>query len=564
MLYSLHVKNLALIEEQEIRFTPGLNILTGETGTGKSVLIGSINLALGDKADRTLIRDGADQALIELVFDGRDERLRALLRSFDLPDDEETLTLTRKIYPDRSICRVQGETVPLKQLKLLAEHLISIHGQHEHQVLLDEKRHLKILDDYAGKALAEEKEKLSTVFASLSSVRRQRKETDLDERERKREADLCAYEIAEIDDAALEEGEDERLDTEYRRLLHAGRITEALTKARAYLASENEDNATGYVSQAARALSGVLSYDETLSSLAEEVDQLEGLLSDAVHGMDAYLKESVFDEVRFRETEERLNLLNRLKEKYGGDLSRILRYRDEQEERLRVLNDLDQAREALEREEKRLTTEALALAGTMHEMREISARALETEMIRVLRELAFPEIRFQVEVSSSEEALTAEGYDHARFLISVNPGESVKPLSRVASGGELSRIMLALKSIRAGADEIDAMIFDEIDAGISGKTAWKVAEQLSALAANGQVVCITHLPQIAAMADTHVRITKESVQGRTRTELKTLTEEETVHELARLLGSEQVTETVLMNARELRAQAGASKQKGKR
>jgi len=561
MLYSLHVKNLALINEQEIEFEKGLNIMSGETGAGKSVIIGSVNLALGGKADSGMIRTGADYALIELTFGIKDEAQLERLKELDIPvDDDGTLILQRKIMEGRSVCKAGGETVSAKQLRELSNILINIHGQNDNQELLHKKKHLMILDDYSKDELTPLKEKCENSYRAWKNVLKELEETNLDERERTREQDLASFELEEIDKAQLRLGEDEDLESKYRRMVNSQKIAQAANvAAEATGAGDTSDNASELIGRAVRELSSVSSYDEGMADLLDQINDIDNLLSDFRHSLSAYITELEFDPQFFQETEDRLNTINHLKDKYGGSIEAVLKYRDEKEAELKKLTDLGAYREKLLSDEKKYHEETLEICKKISDVRKENAKKLSELLKNALVDLNFIDVRFEINVSPSEDKISADGYDDVEFMISTNPGEQMRPLDSVASGGELSRIMLALKTVVADKDEIDTLIFDEIDAGISGQTAWKVSEKLGLLAGDHQIICITHLPQIAAMADTHYEIKKETTdengQERTVTRINKLPENERATELARMLGGATITDTALENAKDMIKQA---------
>ena len=524
MLVSLHVRNLALIEETEVFFQPGLNILTGETGAGKSVILGSVALALGAKADRDMIRTGAEYALIELTFEGSEE-VREALRRMDLPAEDNQIILQRRVMPNRSICRINGETVPIRQMRELAGLLIDIHGQHDSQILLQTKRHLEILDAYAEKELPHVKEAYAACWREHSAILQEIAENELDEQTRKREISLAEFERDEIEEANLQAGEDEQLERDYRRMVNGRKIAETLNLVHG-LTGEEEGNGAGELTgRALRELSQVLSCDE---------EQLS-------------------------ETENRLNTVNHLKDKYGSTIEEVLAYAEQKNQELdRLLHQeewLEQRRRELSENEKMLAQ----LAQRLTALRTKAAQEFQKDMESALQDMNFLHVEFQVSLTQ-KDSFGAEGKDEVVFLISTNPGEPVKPLAAIASGGELSRIMLALKTITAKQEKIGTFIFDEIDAGISGKTAWKVSEKLGILGRTHQIICITHLPQIAAMADHHFYIEKNATDHSTATTITELSEADSLKELARLSGAAQLTESVLANAKEMKDLAEKKKQ----
>ncbi len=561
MLYSLHVKNLALIKEQEIEFSKGLNILTGETGAGKSVVIGSVNLALGGKADAGLIRTGEEYALVELTFGLENDTQRRLLEEMDIPVEEDgTVVIQRKLMQGRSISKVCGESVSSRQLKDISGILINIHGQNDNQELLHKNKHLEILDDYCVDALLDLPDKLKDNLQKMKELETQLEETDIDENSRLREQELLEFEVNEISEAQLFAGEDEKLETLYRKMVNSRKISEAAFGVYSMTGSgESEESASDIVGRAVRELSSVVSYDSELEDLLSQISDVENLLTDFNHSLSAYIKDLEFDDEEFRNTEDRLNVINHLKDKYGGSIEAVLEALDEKQARLDTLSDLDAHRNKLIRELEDQKEKVLDLCKKISEIRQKGAKELTKKLTAALVDLNFLDVKFEIEVNGSEENLTAKGYDDVEFMISTNPGEAPRPLWKIASGGELSRIMLALKSVVADKDDISTLIFDEIDAGISGKTAWKVSQKLGELSKAHQIICITHLPQIAAMADTHFMIEKGLDEGRTVTRIFSLSEEESTKELSRLLGGEKVTEATIQNALEMRKMARDSK-----
>ncbi|MDO4331656.1 MAG: DNA repair protein RecN [Eubacteriales bacterium] len=557
MLVSLHVKNLALIQETEVFFGTGLNILTGETGAGKSVILGSVALALGAKADRDMIRTGAEYALIELNFEVSQE-IRKKLEEMEIPVEDDLVVLQRRVMPARSICRVNGETVNAKTLRELAGLLIDIHGQHDSQVLLQTKRHLEILDGYAQGAVAEKKEAVKKAWQRYNALERELAENELDEASRKRELSLAQYELEEIEDAALQAGEDEQLEKDYRRMVNGRRIAESLGQVYSLTGYDGQEGAGESIGRAVRELSGILSFDEELENFYRQLNEVDELLNDFNRGISDYLNDFEFDEETFKNAEERLNIINRLKDKYGRTIEEILAYADRRRSEVdRLLNQdawVLEKRKQLSEAEKTM----LALAEELSGLRKDAAEQFREDMQAALQDLNFLHVEFCVSLTRKERC-SAEGLDDAVFMISTNPGEPVKPLASIASGGELSRIMLALKTITAKQEPIGTFIFDEIDAGISGKTAWKVSEKLGLLSRTHQIICITHLPQIAAMADHHFYIEKNAVDATTATTISKLSYEESLQELARLSGAVQITENVLANAREMKELAEKNK-----
>ncbi len=558
MLESLHVKNLALIDEAEVDFTKGLNILTGETGAGKSIIIGSINLALGAKADKEYIRTGADYALVELVF-SLNEKQREILKEMDLPEEDGILILQRKIMAGRSVCKINGETVSSGQLKALSGFLLDMYGQHEHQSLLKASKHKELLDDYAGSSVTELKKELKERYRSYKRDEEELSSNQLDENARNRETDLLSYEVNEIEAAALVPGEDEELEKRYRRMSNARRMKETVTLVHGLTGYEDDGSAGETIGRALRELKNIISFDEEISPLLDQLSDIDNLLNDFNRSLSDYRESLEFDEEEFQKTQERLNVLNHLKGKYGGTIESVLQSYDDKKKRLSQLESYEEylafLQAKLQKEKRELLSDCSRLSG----LRAEAAGELSLKLSAAMEDLNFIDVDFSIEVEPEEQHVSEDGYDKITFMISTNPGEKKKPLAEIASGGELSRIMLAFKTVFADEEGTDTLIFDEIDTGISGKTAWKVSEKLGKLAGGHQIICITHLPQIAAMADSHYLIEKQVKQERTVTDIKRLSEEESISELARLLGSGSVTEAVMTNAREMRDMAQKTK-----
>ncbi len=560
MLISLHVKNLALIQETEVNFAEGLNILSGETGAGKSIIIGSINLALGARADKDMIRNGAEYALVELVFQVTDQELLEQIHELEIPVEEDgIIIIQRKIQPNRSICKIGGETATTRQLKELSELLIDIHGQHEHQSLLYKKNHMEILDSFAGEELARLKQDLKQKYHTYTALQKEIEETGMDEGLRAKELSLAEFEYQEIAEAVLHVGEDDELETSYRRMSNSRQIVEAASRAYQLTGDGEDQTAADAVGRAVRELRSIEEYDDNAKSLVTELEQIDGLLNDFNRNIAEYLSDMEFDGEVFAQTQERLNLLNHLKLKYGGTIEAVLEYQQQQAQRIEKLQNMDAYREQLVHKLARQKEELERLSSKISAIRQKEAKKLAGDMVKALTDLNFLEVKFEIQVRHKEE-YAANGYDDVEFMISTNPGEPMKSLGSVASGGELSRIMLAIKTVLASRDRIPTMIFDEIDTGISGKTAWKVSEKLGVLSRSHQIICITHLPQIAAMADAHYRIAKQAVNQKTETGITRLPQEEVVEELARMLGGETITDTVRENARELLHTAALKKE----
>ena len=556
MLIHLHVKNLALIEEAEVSFGPGLNILTGETGAGKSILLGSMQLILGSKISRNMIRDTDTYALVELLFEVENEKALKDLRAMDIEPEEGQVLLSRKITGGRSVSKINGETCTVSQMKAAAACLLDIHGQHEHQSLLYRDKQLEILDSFSQDTIRPLAEKTAEAYHALRDSRKALEELNMNQDDRAREMAFLEYEIQEIEQAALIPGEDEELEKKYRKLSNSRRMMETLQQVA--LLTGYEQGASGETGEAVRELSKILQYDEELQDTCDLLMQADSLLSDFGRELSSYMDDLVFDEETWYQTEKRLDLVNSLKSRFGQSIPEILAYRDRQAEKYDLLKDLEKHLAQAERKAAEAAKAYSAAAKELSEERRKAAGELEKQVIRSLTDLNFLDVRFAIRFDEKKES--ANGTDDVEYEISTNPGESIRPLGEIVSGGELSRIMLALKTILADRDQIGTLIFDEIDTGISGRTAQKVSEKMAAIAEHRQVICITHLPQIAAMADQHFEIEKhgDEVNG-TETQIHLLNEEDSVRELARLLGGAAITPAVLQNAREMRMLAREKK-----
>lgn len=560
MLISLQVKNLALIEEAEVTFQKGLNVLTGETGAGKSILIGSINLALGAKADKDLIRTGEESAYVELVFSTEDEETLKWAKDADILPEDGMFILSRRIYPGRSVCKINGETVTAKQMKELSEYLLDVHGQHEHESLLKVSRHREILDSFCKVQLKDILEQLEKKYKIYHSMLDELENYSFDETAQKKEQSLVDFEYNEIDSAKPVLGEDEQLEAKYRKMVHSKKIIEAVSIAHNLTGGDTDEGAAVSLGRALREMRSVTTYDEAIDEMNDQLQEIEGLLSDFNRSISEYMDSLVFDEYEFKETEDRLNLLNHLKAKYGSSIEEVLTYQRELLTKKEHLENYESYKIQLEENLKKEKREVIDLCQKVSEIRKEHAKVLSAQMQKALEELNFLQVRFEIRVEQMPDKISAAGFDYVEMLLSTNPGESLKPLANIASGGELSRIMLAIKTVLAGKDEIDTLIFDEIDTGISGKTAWMVSEKMGQLARCHQLICITHLPQIAAMADTHFLIEKTSDETSTATHILKLSEEESTKELARMLGGAEITKAVLDNAAEMKNMAKKEKQ----
>jgi len=554
MLRSLHVKNMALIEEESIEFDDGLNILTGETGAGKSILIGSLGVALGSGSFKDFVPENADHSSVELVFETESERVRKKLEDNDIPDMDGQVILSRTFRRGRSVSRLNGEVVPIGLVREISSDLIDIHGQHEHQSLLYPKYHLQLVDDFAGEKLLEEKAKCREAYRTYAEAGKKLKEALKDEGDRAKKIDFISFEVHEIDAAGLREGEDEELESRFRLLSNAQKIMEALALVQRLTDGDGETDASSQISRASREMASVASFDENLAQLSGMLTDCESMISDFTRSLSGYIDDFSYDEGEFAEVSERLDLINRLKTKYGKTIGEILSYRDIRQQELDRLNNFDAYVAELRQQSERSRKELMAVCGTMTAIRKKSAEILTGLIEKSLIDLNFLDVRFEIRFDEAKEP-SENGMDQVSFLISMNPGLPLRPLQNVASGGELSRIMLGIKSVMAKKGGIECLIFDEIDTGISGRTAQKVSEKMAQLSRDRQVIAITHLAQIASMADAHFLIEKKAEDGKTHTGVRRLDEDEIIDELARILGGVEITDAVKKATLEMKKMA---------
>ncbi len=551
MLANLHVKNFAIIDEVDIDFGRHLNILTGETGAGKSILVGSISIALGARVSPEMIGKNGEYAMVEAVFQLEGEETLRQIRELDIEPEDGQIVISRKITENRSINKINGESVSVGVIRKLAALCLDIHGQHEHQSLLKKEEHLAIVDAY-GQSCARWKEKVAQIYREYADLK---KETEtMSAEERTRQQSFLEYERNEIENAALKPGEIESIEETHRRAANAGAIVEAVSEVHR-LCGETAGTA---VSRGIRRLGEIRNLDPALSGFSEELIQIENLLSDFNRDVSEFMTDFSFDEGELAQLERRLDEIRMLQSKYGESYEDIMEHLRETEEKIAEYADYETyERERCQRMEE-LERQLADASASLTECRKEAAGVLEKKISEALQDLNFSHVDFAIQVSPKGE-FTPGGSDDVEFMIATNPGEPRRSLQKIASGGELSRIMLALKSVFADSDQIETLIFDEIDVGISGRTAQKVSEKMSLLGQRHQVICITHLPQIAAMADRHFVIEKQVADEKSTTRIRSLSREESEEELARLLGGVEITDAVRGNAREMKAMADQRK-----
>ncbi|MBO5329991.1 MAG: DNA repair protein RecN [Anaerotignum sp.] len=554
MLEHLHIKNVALIKESEISFGEGLNILTGETGAGKSMVIDSLQFALGGRAGKDFLRHGEKMASVEALFAVQSSALQEKLEENGIePEEDGSVLITRTLSETgKSVCRVNGSTVTVSMLKEIAEDLIDIYGQHEHQSLLNPSKHIRLLDRFCGAGFGDAMEEYKASFSALKEIDKQLDALMGNESQREQRMDILSFQKDEMEAAAIKAGEEEDLLEQKKRLGSMEKLMRLTGESIALLYDGNDrmPSACDQLGDALSKLQEAAEYDYTLTPFVDALADAYAAVEDTARELKREADKQENDPEALEQIEERLQIIYKLKRKYGGTVEAVLAFYDKVVEELDFLaNSNEKVAELMairEKEQKKLTAYAETLTARRKDTAEQVAEQIET----ALRDMEMKDARFHIQIDEKYD-WTADGKDKVEFLISANAGESLKPLAKIASGGEMSRVMLALKTVLVDADDIGTFIFDEIDTGVSGRTARKVGEKMRFLGGKRQILCITHLPQIAAMADSHFLIEKESDGEETTTKVTPLTEEGSVGEVARLMGGSDVTETTLAAAREL-------------
>ncbi len=559
MLVNLHVKNLAIIDEVEVDFSDQLNVLTGETGAGKSIIIGSINLALGQKSPRDVIRKGADHALVELTFRVQDPHQRALVEEMGISMEGDEILISRKIMAGRSINRINGETVTLAMIRRIADVMIDIHGQNEQQSLLHSAKHLEIVDRYAREEMGDRLSEMAQGYKEYQKLQRELEQQEIPEEERLREISFMKYELEEIEQAELIPGEEEELAGQYKELSNASDIAEGLGAIYAMTADGNA-TAAEQLGQSLRILHKLSEFSPQMEEFCGQLSEIDSLITDFNRDISDYMSEFDTGTEQLEQVENRLNLVRSLKAKYGATTEQVQEYAKKLQEKLEQYEEYEEYRSTLQRRMARQEEQLQQLAGEITAIRKKVSQRLEKEIVKALRELNFLQVQFEIAVRPLDK-MNSFGQDEVEFMLSTNPGLDMKPIGEAASGGELSRIMLAVKAVLAQHDEIPTLIFDEIDVGISGRTAQMVAEKMAYIGKTHQVICISHLAQIAAMADAHYLIEKNSRQGHTSTDIRLLDTEQSGGELARILGGVEITDSVRESAAEMKQMAQKAKEK---
>ena len=549
MLNQLSIRNVAVIDALDVAFHNGMSVLTGETGAGKSIIIDSINMILGERTNKELVRYGAKSAGVQAVFDANKE-IMSFLEENEIEIEEEQLIITRQINNEgKSIAKINGTIVTLSQLREAANLLVNIHGQHDNQALLTPKKHIKFLDDFAG--VDKEKEEYLTIYISVNELKKKIASLGMDEQEKLRRIDLLSYQVDEIESANLADGEEEEVKDQLRIYENAEKITSSIDEA--YKNSyENDSVPSAYdsISVAVNAIGNIKDYDEKLEAVYESLSSAMYMVEEAAHEMTRYAEDIDYDERILNDLEERIDLIQKLKRKYGASVKEIIEFGKKAKQELDEIVTGDEVLEGLKSELRKEEEKMATASEKLSTKRQAAAKVLGDKIEASLKELNMEKTKFCVSVEDAED-FSADGKDTVEFLISTNPGEPLKPLAKIASGGELSRVMLAIKSVIAECDGVDTLIFDEIDTGVSGVAAAKIADKLKQIAKTKQVICITHLPQLSSAADNHYLIEKNTDGDMAKTTLRYLDVDERIREVARLIDGEVVSDSALRHAEEL-------------
>jgi len=572
MIHEISIRNIALIDDLTISFEKGFNVLTGETGAGKSILIDSVNLALGERADRELIQTGKDHARVELLFSMVTEKVNEVLKSYGIePEPDGTLLFMRELtIQGRNICRINGQSVTLSMLRNVSRHLVDVHGQHQHQSLLSAESHIDYLDRLGGDELASQKEDFQKTWHSWKSVQKEINKIVNRNEDGETQKDFLKYQIDEIERASLQPGEEEELRKEREVLIHAEKIIHAVTDAyqQLYSGTNVTPSITAQLGKVLDQLHTVKAFDESLEPVLHSLENIQYSLEDAVLNLRAYKERFEFDPLRLENIETRLEEIQAVKRKYHGTAEEVLERKKQMESELEEIEKSQGRLESLQKNYQSIYQTILAKCRQVSHTRKRCAKFLESGLARQLADLNMEKTQFRVSFTTPDPTslekpdaadITENGYDKVEFQISTNPGEPLKPLAKIVSGGEMSRVMLAFKTILGNLDEIPTMIFDEIDVGIGGRTAQSVAEKIRAISKNRQVICVTHLPQIASMADGHYVIEKKFTGNHTRTLVSKLGPEDRKKEIARMIGGSSLTPLSLQHAGELIASASQHK-----
>ena len=559
MLLNVHIKNIALIDDANVNFTDNLNILTGETGAGKSIIMGALKIGMGDKLPKDIVREAGKEGFCQLLFLVDDESVLEQIRQLGVePTEDGEILITRRIVNSRTINTINDMAVTAARLREVSALLIDMHTQHQQQTLLKKNEHMKLLDKFGRAAIEPLKREVAQRHADYTELVDQMDKLSMDEAERSRRAEFLKYQIAEIESANVKAGEDEDIEHQYNKMVNSRDIVAAASEVYSVTGYENQSSAGNEIGRVLVNLKGIKELDDEIDGLYSQLENIDALLNDFNVELSNYMQSMNFDDSEFREVESRLDVINDIKGKYGSTVDEVNRYLEESKAEYEKLSEYDEYIAELSGKINKAKKLMIDAADKLSAERKKQAKLMCKEIKTALSDLSFMQVDFDMVFDRLSEC-TANGIDDCYFVISTNVGEKLRPLYDVASGGELSRIMLAVKSCMAAEDNIGTLVFDEIDVGISGRAAQAVAEKMALISRKHQVISITHLPQIAAMADSHYLIEKSADEGKTVTKIVRLSEAESITEIARLLGGASITDAVMINALEMKQMAEKTK-----
>lgn len=559
MLLNVHIKNIALIDDANVNFTDNLNILTGETGAGKSIIMGALKIGMGDKLPKDIVREAGKEGFCQLLFLVDDESVLEQIRQLGVePTEDGEILITRRIVNSRTINTINDMAVTAARLREVSALLIDMHTQHQQQTLLKKNEHMKLLDKFGRAAIEPLKREVAQRHADYTELVDQMDKLSMDEAERSRRAEFLKYQIAEIESANVKAGEDEDIEHQYNKMVNSRDIVAAASEVYSVTGYENQSSAGNEIGRVLVNLKGIKELDDEIDGLYSQLENIDALLNDFNVELSNYMQSMNFDDSEFREVESRLDVINDIKGKYGSTVDEVNRYLEESKAEYEKLSEYDEYIAELSGKINKAKKLMIDAADKLSAERKKQAKLMCKEIKTALSDLSFMQVDFDMVFDRLSEC-TANGIDDCYFVISTNVGEKLRPLYDVASGGELSRIMLAVKSCMAAEDNIGTLVFDEIDVGISGRAAQAVAEKMELISRKHQVISITHLPQIAAMADSHYLIEKSADEGKTVTKIVRLSEAESITEIARLLGGASITDAVMSNALEMKQMAEKTK-----
>ena len=559
MLLNVHIKNIALIDDANVNFTDNLNILTGETGAGKSIIMGALKIGMGDKLPKDIVREAGKEGFCQLLFLVDDEAVIVQIRQLGVePTEDGEILITRRIVNSRTINTINDMAVTAARLREVSALLIDMHTQHQQQTLLKKNEHMKLLDKFGRAAIEPLKREVAQRHADYTELVDQMDKLSMDEAERSRRAEFLKYQIAEIESANVKAGEDEDIEHQYNKMVNSRDIVAAASEVYSVTGYENQSSAGNEIGRVLVNLKGIKELDDEIDGLYSQLENIDALLNDFNVELSNYMQSMNFDDSEFREVESRLDVINDIKGKYGSTVDEVNRYLEESKAEYEKFSEYDEYIAELSGKINKAKKLMIDAADKLSAERKKQAKLMCKEIKTALSDLSFMQVDFDMVFDRLSEC-TANGIDDCYFVISTNVGEKLRPLYDVASGGELSRIMLAVKSCMAAEDNIGTLVFDEIDVGISGRAAQAVAEKMALISRKHQVISITHLPQIAAMADSHYLIEKSADEGKTVTKIVRLSEAESITEIARLLGGASITDAVMSNALEMKQMAEKTK-----